>query len=351
MMAGLTSSLFAQTRHQEQPDMSLTPALRREVIDGTISRLNASYVFPEVAAKMEAAVRKHEADHAYDAITSAKIFADRLTSDLRSVSHDLHLHMVYSNAPFNRNVSQEPSPAEIEAMKKSAKSVNYGFEKLEILEGNVGYLSLRGFMSADLAGDTAAAAMRYLSNTDALIIDLRRNGGGDPEMVQVLCSYLFDQPTHLNDLYFRPDNSTRQYWSLPYVPGPRYVNKPVYVLTSKRTFSGAEEFTYNLKNLKRATIVGETTGGGAHPGGEDVINAHFAVWVPIGRAINPITKINWEGTGVKPDIETPEALALKTAQIDVLTKFREKATEPEEKARLSGAIDLVKKELEALKKG
>lgn len=350
MMAGLASGLTAQIRGNEPPDMALTPALRQEVIEGTISRLNATYVFPDVARKMEAALRRHEANREYDGMTSARAFAEKLTRDLRAVSHDLHLHLVYSSMPFKRSVSSEPSAAEIEGMKKFARSVNYGFEKLEILDGNVGYLSLSGFMPPDLAGNTASAAMNYLADTEALIIDLRRNGGGDPEMVQFLCSYLFDQPTHLNDLYFRPDNSTRQFWTLPYVPGRRY-KKPVYVLTSKRTFSGAEEFTYNLKNLKRATIVGETTGGGAHPGGENVINEHFAVWVPIGRAINPISKTNWEGVGVKPDIETPADLALKTAHLDALRKIQAKTTDPDDKARMGSAVAQVQKELNALKKG
>src|SRR5262249_36093703 len=198
-------------------------------------------------------------------------------------------------------------PEEQAHFREFLRTSNCGFEKIERLPGNVGYLEFRQFAPPGICADTASAAMNFLANADAVIIDLRRNGGGDPAMVALISSYLFDaEPVHLNDLYFRPDNSTRQWWTLPYVPGKRLGSKKdVFVLTSKRTFSAAEEFTYNLKSLNRATIVGETTGGGAHPGGSRRINDHFAIWVPSGRAINPITKTNWEGTGVTPDIDVP----------------------------------------------
>src|SRR5260370_19281796 len=156
--------------------------------------------------------------------------------------------------------------------------------------------------------------MSFLANVDAIIFDLRENGGGAPKMVAMISSYLFDKPTHLNDLYNRKDDFATQYWTLPYVPGTMLADKPAFVLTSKSTFSGAEEFTYNLKNLKRATIVGETTGGGAHPVSGQRIDDHFMIGVPFARAVNPITKTNWEGTGVEPDVKVPAADALATAQ-------------------------------------
>jgi C-terminal processing protease CtpA/Prc len=157
--------------------------------------------------------------------------------------------------------------------------------------------------------------MGFLANTDALIVDLRRNGGGRPEMVALLSSYLFDERTHLNDLYWREGNRTDEFWTNATVAGPRYGGKkPVFVLTSKRTFSGAEEFAYNLKALKRATIVGETSGGGAHPGDMQKIADGFAMFVPTGRAINPVTKTNWEGVGVEPDVVVPADQALDKAK-------------------------------------
>jgi C-terminal processing protease CtpA/Prc len=169
------------------------------------------------------------------------------------------------------------------------------------------------FADPQLCGATAAAAMNFLAGTRAIIFDLRANGGGDPAMVALLSSYLFAEPTHLNDLWERKTGTTQQFWTLPYVPGRRMDGKPVYVLTSHRTFSGAEEFAYNLKNLKRATIVGEVTGGGAHPVSPHRIDDHFVIGVPFARAVNPISKTNWEGTGVEPDVKVAAADALDTA--------------------------------------
>ena len=163
-----------------------------------------------------------------------------------------------------------------------------------------------------ICGPTAIAAMNFLGHVDAIIFDLRNNGGGDPKMVAFLSSYLFEDPTHLNDLYNRKEDSTTQYWTLPFVPGNRLPKQPAFVLTSKSTFSGGEEFTYNLKNLKRATIVGETTG--AHPVAGHRVDDHFMIGVPFARAINPITKTNWEGTGVTPDVTAKASDALPIAE-------------------------------------
>jgi len=194
------------------------------------------------------------------------------------------------------------------------RSVNFGFAKAEVLPGNIGYLEMRVFATGPEAEAAADAAMSRLADADALIVDLRRNGGGDPAMVARVSSYLFEQPTLLNSLHWREGDRTEDFWTTKEVAGKRFgQGKPVFVLTSKRTFSGAEEFAYNLKSLGRATIVGETTGGGAHPGGPQRINDHFSVWVPSGRAINPITKTNREGTGVVPDVAVPADKALERA--------------------------------------
>src|SRR5436309_12576418 len=177
-------------------------------------------------------------------------------------------------------------------------------------------------MAPAIAGETAAAAMTFLSTCEAVIFDLRQNGGGDPTMVAFLTSYLFgSQPVHLNDFFNRITGETRQSWTLAYVPGKRLTDKDAYVLTSARTFSGAEEFTYNLKHLRRASIVGETTGGGAHLVSGQRINDHFIIGVPSGRPINAVTKGDWEGTGVEPDAKVSAEDALKTAHLMALEKL------------------------------
>jgi C-terminal processing protease CtpA/Prc len=165
--------------------------------------------------------------------------------------------------------------------------------------------------------------MNFLAHVDAIIFDLRQNGGGDPKMVDFVVSYLFDKPTHVNDLYYRKGNETTQYWTLPYVSGSRLSTQPVYVLTSKRTFSGGEEFCYDLKSLRRATLVGETTGGGAHPVSGHRIDDHFSIGVPEGRPINPITQKDWEGTGVTPDVPVSSEDALTKAKQLAADKLRE----------------------------
>src|ERR1044072_6494109 len=339
---------FAQP---EQPDLTIDAATRTQVIDGILKRLNDSYVFPDVAKKMEQSIRERAGKKEYDQITSAKAFATKLTDDLQAVSHDKHLRVRYSNQVIpERGPRREPAAEEREQRKRDLTWMNHGYGKVERLPGNIGYLEFFNFADEELGADTVAAAMNFINGTDALIIDMRRNGGGNPAMVALVCSYLFGpEPVHLNDLYWREGNRTDEFWTRKEVAGKRYVNKDVYVLTSKRTFSGAEEFTYNLKNLKRATIIGETTGGGAHPGGGFRITEHFGMFVPTGRAISPITKTNWEGTGVTPDVAVPADQALVVARLMALKKSLSTLQNPDFKADVQGEIQNIEKELAAMK--
>ena len=341
------AAAFAQ---QEQPDLTIDAATRTQVIDGILKRLNDSYVFPDIAKKMEQSIRERVAKKEYDQITSSKEFATKLTNDLQEVSHDKHLRIRYSNQVIpERGERREPTAEEREQRKRDLTWMNHGFAKVERLPGNIGYLEFLNFMDEELGADTVAAAMNFINGTDALIIDMRRNGGGNPAMVALVCSYLLgNEPVHLNDLYWREGNRTEEFWTRKDVAGKRYLNKDVYVLTSNRTFSGAEEFTYNLKNLKRATIIGETTGGGAHPGGGFRINEHFGMFVPTGRAISPITKTNWEGTGVTPDISVPADQALHVARIMALKKTLT-TVNPEFKPGVEEEIQKLEKELAAMK--
>lgn len=290
-------------------------ATRTRVIDGAIAQLNEFYVFPETAKKMGDLVKSKQKKGDYDSVIDGDAFARMLTQNFQEVSHDKHLHVNYSPAPMPDRHEGPPNADEIARYRKDMERMNCGFDKVEILSGNVGYLKFDMFADPDICGPTAVAAMNFLANVDAIIFDLRENGGGDPKMIALLSTYVFSDATHLNDLWERKGDVTHQYWTLPYVPGKRLGDKPpAYVLTSKETFSGAEEFSYNLKNLKRATIIGETTGGGAHPVNGHRIDDHFIIGVPFARAINPISKANWEGTGVEPDVKVPAPDALATAQ-------------------------------------
>jgi len=207
-----------------------------------------------------------------------------------------------------------PTPAQKEEMLKRMTERNFSIAKVEIMAGNIGYLDMRAFERASFAAPAITAAMTQLADSAALIIDMRQNGGGDPASVAFLASYLFDQRTHLNDLYWREGDRTEAFWTDPAVPGKHYgQKKKVYVLTGPRTFSGGEEFSYDLQQLKRATLVGATTGGGANPGGARLLTPYFGAFIPNGRAINPITNTSWEGIGVVPDIAVPVDDALATA--------------------------------------
>lgn len=321
---GLGGAAGAQ---EAKPDLRVDAATRQSVIDAALDTLDKQYVFPEMAKKVAVAVRDHQKRGAYDNLTVGPAFAEVLTFHVQEVTGDRHIRIGYSPDVIpERPDNRAPTPDEIAENKLFGRRLNHGFERVERMRGNVGYLDLRGFFDANEAAETATHAMAFLANTDVLIVDLRQNGGGDPAMVALLCTYLFDdEPVHLNDLYFREGNRTTEFWTLPYVPGKRYGNKPVYVLTSRRTFSGAEEFANNLKTLKRATIVGEATGGGANPGGTERLGPHFRMFVPSGRAINPITKSNWEGPGVEPDVKMPAGYALEWAYHDAIGKIIELA--------------------------
>jgi hypothetical protein len=310
VMSSEVNGIFPGT---EAIGFDIDTATRARVIDGAIAKLGEFYVFPEVAKKMAAAVRARAKRGEYDSVTDGNAFARLLTEHFRDVSHDKHLSVSFTPIRWPEE-SSAPSPDAVARYRVAMQQSNCAFEKVEHLNGNVGYLKFNSFADPEVCGDTAVAAMNFLANVDALIIDLRQNGGGDPKMVALVSTYLFATPTHLNDLWERKSGETQQYWTLPYVPGKRLPTVPVFVLTSHRTFSGAEEFTNNLKVLKRATIVGEVTGGGAHPVAGHRIDDRFSIGVPFARAINPTTKTNWEGVGVEPDVKVPAADALTTAQ-------------------------------------
>jgi C-terminal processing protease CtpA/Prc len=358
MVAFLAMIYSALAVLAQKPDEAVGPALDSaactKVIEAVLQKLIETYVLPEVAKKMEASIRTRMRSGRYDGIREGKLLADKLTNDLREISHDKHLHIYYSPTPISEHKEKELTTAEKEkiraAYRKRGDEANWGFEKVERLDGNIGYLKFRLFADPEFTGDTLACAMRFLCNTNALIVDVRTNSGGEPAMVALVCSYFFSgEPVHLGDLYWRPDASTTQYWTLPYVPGERYVDKEVYVLISKETISAAEAFAYNLKMHKRATLIGEATAGYAHPGSNVRISDHFSAIIPQGRSINAISKTDWEGTGVKPDIEVPAAQALSTAYVIALKNALGKETDDQRTEQLRKALKTAQEDLESQK--
>ncbi|MEZ4388553.1 MAG: S41 family peptidase [Candidatus Krumholzibacteriia bacterium] len=335
---------LAQQRRPAFPDLDRDT--RAAIVDSVTAALDTVYVFPDVATAMVADVRRRFARGEYDDFADPAAFADRLTEDLRTISHDLHLRV---------GIAEPPPPGELEdpALARQhrleeARRDNFGFVKVERMAGNVGYLKLDGFSGAPEAGPTASAAMTFLSGCDAIIIDLTENGGGSPSMIQLLTSYLVEPGTHLNSFYVRATDDMQQFWTLPFVPGVRNPDALVYVLTSGRTFSAAEEFTYNLKNLERATIVGETTGGGAHPVDRHFFDFgayHVTMSLPFGRAVNPITGTNWEGTGIEPHLACASADAFTTAYLQALEDLAEDCDDEGQRYELTWARDGLKADL------
>jgi Peptidase family S41/N-terminal domain of Peptidase_S41 in eukaryotic IRBP len=291
-------------------EIALNEAERTRVIDGAAKLLDEFYLFPDVAKRVSAKLRAQQKHGEYRAITDGEILAIRLTDDLVALSGDRHVGVDF----FTKVMPpEEPAPRPHPDPRQLAAR-NCSFEKAEHYAPNIGYLKLNAFEEPENCVSTAIAAMNFLANSDALIIDLRDNHGGAPRMAAVISSYLFDEPTHLDDIYDRGQNTIEQLWTFPYLPGKKFADKPVFVLTSARTFSVAEEFSYDLKSLKRATLIGETTGGGAHTVAPHRIDDHFFIRVPFGRFVNPVTKTDWEGTGVEPDVKVSAAEALDVAE-------------------------------------
>jgi hypothetical protein len=336
---GLWTSLEPQ-----ETSRTLDSGTRDQVLDATVRALQANYVFPGTAEQMAADVAKRRSLGEYDKIDSPSVLAATLTRQLRDISKDLHLSVRWSPDPLP-DFDAPPSPERIEGMLADGRRQNFGFEKIERLPGNIGYLELVGFAEGEEAFAKASAAMTLLADCDALIVDLRENGGGSPAMVAYLTTYLFGrEQVHLNSLEEPRRDFAKQWWTLPTVPGPRFgPDKPVFVLTSHSTFSAAEEFSYNLQCRNRAVIVGATTGGGAHPIDSVRLTDHFGMSMPFARAVNPLSGTNWEGTGVAADIEIEPAKALVAARVEALTRLIEGGGDPqrvEEWTRLRSEVEL-----------
>lgn len=325
----------------------LDGATRDRIIDKALALLDEHYVFPDVATRMADAVRQSQRRREYDGISDTDVFRARFEEDLQRVSRDKHLSVIYSAAP-TPGPRKEDASAELDRARlgEMLARQNHCFERVERLAGNIGYIDLRCFGPPDLIAETAAAAFTFVGHTSAVIVDLRENMGGDPAGVALVCSYVFETPTHVNDVYYRRENRTQEFWTAASVAGRRLGGRAVYVLTSSRTFSAGEEFAYDLQQLKRATVVGEVTGGGAHPVRPYRIDEHFAIGVPFARSINPITRANWEGTGVSPDEAVPAREALTTAHLQALRTLHANAVDAPTRRELDEAMAMVRADVD-----
>jgi hypothetical protein len=337
-------SLTAPAVVRASPDDGpLTASGKSAIVERVASAVTEHYVDAGAAVEMARLLRSSLEDGRYDDIDDLADLCSALTADLRSVSDDRHLRV----APFRGGEVEngEPDPRERRSrLLTTWQRENFGFRQVSLLDGNLGYIDLRGFYDAHAGGPTAVAAMGLVAHCDALIVDLRANTGGQPSMIQLLCSFLFDDSTHLGSFYRRKGESIQQFWTQAHVPGPRLADVPVYVLVGAHTFSAAEAFAYDLKHLGRAVIVGETTGGGAHPQAQyDFPDESVSVNIPYGKAVNPVTGTNWEGVGVTPDVAVPAAEALEVARIEALEILLADAVDEGERH----ALRMIQKEAEA----
>ena len=306
----------------QESESTLSKKDKKAIVSSIQTNLQETYIDLELSNKMVAELKKNLNSKKYSAITNPNDFSETLTEDLQEVSQDLHLKVRFEPKRIAKKKRVMPEDMRLKMEQRMAmkmSEINYGFIETKILNGNIGYLNLKLFSDTKYAEDAATAAMNFLSNTNAIIIDLRSNGGGVPSMMQLLSSYFYDEtPVLLSNFYERKTDSTTQMHTLAQVDGKRYTNKPVYILTSKQTFSAAEAFAYTLKHLDKATVVGEVTKGGANRTKRINLNDDFTISIPYINPVHPITKSNWEGVGVLPNIETSNEDALAYAYVDAI---------------------------------
>lgn len=308
---------------------SLSAEERAEVLDSLNNLLVRHYVFPDIAAQLVEVLNNHRAAEKYARYTEKDAFASAVTDDLRSVNNDKHLSVWVTP---DRTAEDETNLGSDFSRARGAFS-NYGFERAEVLPGNIGYLKLSSFSLDQLyepAQRAGAAAMAFVADVDALVFDLTDNGGGSPRLSRFISSYLFTrEPVHLNDFYFRTSDTTLEYWTLDDIPGKRMPDVAVYILINKNTFSAAEGFAYSLKHLGRATVIGQASGGGSHGGSTHDVTNSFQAYIPFSRSIHPVTKTDFEGVGVLPDVSINSGDPLLAAHTLAIENLMTLETEPE----------------------
>jgi len=322
-------ALGASTQEPAPKQKDLDTTRRSAIVEKVASEVADRYLYPQDGAEMAQRLRTRHREGEYDSLSTVGELARRLTADLHSVRRDPHLAVVEFRESFRSRGGDEENLWELHL--REVRYRNFGLTKVERLTGNVGYLKIDEFDHAESAAETLHAAMRFLAYTDAMIIDLRENSGGRPELLQILLSYIFGgDPVHYANYDNREKGVQRQWWTLSHVPGKRRPDVPLYLLTSRRTASGAEELAFVLRNFERATLVGATTFGAAHS-----MHLHnfeelgITIAIPHGASTDPKTGKDWEGTGVKPHVAVEADLALDTAYLLALERLLEEESDPQ----------------------
>lgn len=323
----------------------LTAEIKKQTIDDLSALLPERYAYRETGQKLRQLLQQNLRAGKYDSYTSPIDFSIAITNDLRSLNSDRHLALNYSPQAqtTNTNTSNPQPPLSPEAQAKRAsafnRQMNYGFKNVQFLNGNVGYLKFDYFDAyLDYSSPVVDASMAFLKNCDALIIDLRDNGGGGSQMVGYIAGFFFKEKTLSGTSYNRLDDTTTEEFIIPLPKEKQLADVDLYILTSRSTVSAAEALAYNLKYLKKAVVIGETSAGAANPGRVTRINILFTAFIPNRHGLNVVTGTNWEGTGVPVDIACPPEDALRIARVEALKKLRQKATDPLQQRRFSSYI-------------
>jgi retinol-binding protein 3 len=318
-------TITAQVKNQQ-------PIRVTDLINAISDSLDKHYIFPDQAGNISSYLHAQLKANAYtQLVNDPEKLAQQIGKDISTVYHDPHMRVQYDPG-FVTQVAYDPTPEEMQQVKKYWVEHNYSFQKAEVLPGNIGYLSFNLFVGdIEAAKHTIKSALSFLANTDALIIDLRENMGGDPRMVSQVESYFFKEKTPMNNLINRSTKDTTFLFADPAKADSLHLDMPIYILTSKNTFSGAEDFSYGMLVAKRACLVGETTGGGAHPQMPFSVNQGFVVYIPFARSLNAVTHTDWEGTGVIPDVKIPAVNALNKARELIFKENLSKATDQKSK--------------------
>lgn len=331
--------------------------LRQMVVDNISRELELRYVAPERVKDIVSYLRTKLQSGAYDKIESANEFASALTSDLRTAGKDLHLQVTYDpvleralrSAPSLPSFELPELPPNPEQLIRQRQS-NYDFRKLEIMRGNVGYLELKSFVDLNQSKETAVAAMSFLANTDAVIIDLRHNPGGFINLEIFLATYFYGvDPVELLSRYHREGDVTIREWTLREVPGKRLQNVDLYILTSRETGSAGEGFSFILQQRQRAKLIGEQTSGAGYGNKEFPVGNGFVSYISTFRQFDPRTGRGWQAVGVKPDIAVPGERALSVAHFEAIKNLVDKTSDARRKQQLSWLAGLLQFEAQGAK--